>query len=620
MEEPSPSTARDIDENALSSDVLPPDRFPAPSPSLSAVVAQSVNSNENLTSALHSAVLMSHGTGPVEHPSTQDGTTQAPSTYAGTTQAPSTQAETTQPPSTYAEPTQAPSTYAGTTQAPYTQAETTQLPSVYAGATQYYSDIAATNEASFPLTESSDHSDELNSPAQTELVSSEVAPIPPTGEIASEHENETSDRDESKRRELKQLFVHLNRVVVKQQKAIATAFGIAHAGNKKDRAARIYVILTGIMEREDKSAEEVLQDKGTVVGADFVTCFRDRIKIWCDDDEETEVPPMSELEKKSGVLQHPTTGPRTNLNSAVSGGSDGGGARANMTRENMTLEEFARLMLIFRDVPEAAADLRRSGQDLTREQLDLHTNRNAFWDSRIEPLFNDPQNVFRETFDGELRDIDPGRPVTTIRTGTCLQNMFNNFRREFTVIYKNWSVSGNLEPSSFVNFCYLPETTVLSKAGKRCLIAFRTFRLGTPHQNTLILDFGTKEMAEGSNAQLECGLVQNDGSISGSKRRRSSSNELNNALVNALNTFSADSRNTKETSAGKKRKEELDALAVQSAKLENNRKRIDSMATVIRYTKEIEPTARPDPRILGIFRTYCGKLADEMEEDLLGNE
>ena len=197
--------------------------------------------------------------------------------------------------------------------------------------------------------------------------------------------------------------------------------------------------------------------------------------------------------------------------------------------------------------------------------------------------------------------------------------MFSNFIREFKVISKT-IFSGNLEPSSFVSFCYLPETTILSKAGKHCLVVFRTFRLGKLGQNSLIFDFGTKGMPGVSNAQLECGLVQNDGSVLGSERMRSLSNELNNALANALSTFSDDSRSTKETSAGKKRRKELDVLAVQGAKLENNRKRVVSMATVIRYTKKLEPTARPDACILGIFRTYCAKLAEEMEYDLHGNE
>ena len=74
-----------------------------------------------------------------------------------------------------------------------------------------------------------------------------MTPISTTGEIALEHENDASVRNDSNRRELKQLFVLLNRVVDKQQKEIATAFKIAHAGNKKDRAAHIYVILTVIM-------------------------------------------------------------------------------------------------------------------------------------------------------------------------------------------------------------------------------------------------------------------------------------------------------------------------------------------------------------------------------------
>lgn len=284
---------------------------------------------------------------------------------------------------------------------------------------------------------------------------------------------------------------------------------------------------------------------------------------------------MSEFENLAGVRLHSRTTGQITADSVVPEGSDGDGVGNNSTRDNVSLEEFARLMLIFRDVPEASADLRRSGQDLTRQELDLH--------NRIEPLFNSPENLFTEAFDGELQDIDPGRPVTTFRTGTCLQNMFNNFRKEFTKIYKNWRVSGNLEPSSIKNFCYIPKTQVLSRAGLRSLIAFRILRLGTPHQNDLILEFGTKEMvAASSNAGLESGLIQNTASEAGSKRRRSSSQKLNSALFNALNMFSTDTRSAKDTNGYKKRKEELETLAVQGAKLENNRRRIDSMATVIR--------------------------------------
>lgn len=60
------------------------------------------------------------------------------------------------------------------------------------------------------------------------------------------------------------------------------------------------------------------------------------------------------------------------------------------------LKEFASLTLILRDVPEAAPDLRRSDQYLTKEQLDLDRNQSAFCYNRIEALCNDPQNVFRK--------------------------------------------------------------------------------------------------------------------------------------------------------------------------------------------------------------------------------
>ena len=98
-----------------------------------------------------------------------------------------------------------------------------------------------------------------------------------------------------------QVGAYLTHVTVKEEKAIATAFGIAHAGNKKVRAARIYVTLTGIMEREGKSAKDILEAKGAEVGGDFVTGFHDLLDIWCEDAEEKEVPSISELENQSGI-------------------------------------------------------------------------------------------------------------------------------------------------------------------------------------------------------------------------------------------------------------------------------------------------------------------------------
>lgn len=86
--------------------------------------------------------------------------------------------------------------------------------------------------------------------------------------------------------------------------------------------------------------------------------------------------------------------------------------------------------------------------------------------------------------------------------------MFKHFKKEFTVTYKKWAVSGNLDHGNFEEFCYTPKTIVLSRAGKRCLIAFKVFRLVTRHANTLIIDSGSKEITENANAQLEGGLVQ----------------------------------------------------------------------------------------------------------------
>ena len=309
-----------------------------------------------------------------------------------------------------------------------------------------------------------------------------------------------------------------------------------------------------------------MQAKGIETKNDFVSGFRLIRDHWCDEDEEQEVHSMSELARLGGAVS-PTTVPQTNADPAVGNGSNREENNTGRNRENVSLEEFARLMLIFRDVPEAAADLKRSGQNLTRQQLDLHSNRNAFWDSRIEPLFNDQQAFFNDVFDGKLRDVDPGRPGRTFGTGICLQNMFKHFKKEFTVTYKRWAVSGNLDLGTFEEFCYTPKNTVLSSAGKRCLIAFKVFRLGTPHANTLIIDFGSKEIAENAKAQLEDGLVQDEAEDVLSKRKRTSLNDVNLAMLKLVNSLTSEDQSVRETAHTKKRREELDTLAAQGARL-----------------------------------------------------
>lgn len=62
-------------------------------------------------------------------------------------------------------------------------------------------------------------------------------------------------------------------------KATATAFGIEHVWNKNDRPARIYEILTGIMKREVKSAEDVLEDEGTALRRMLLLVFMTELKF-----------------------------------------------------------------------------------------------------------------------------------------------------------------------------------------------------------------------------------------------------------------------------------------------------------------------------------------------------
>ena len=259
-------------------------------------------------------------------------------------------------------------------------------------------------------------------------------------------------------------------------------------GNKKIRGNRLFVVLSGIMERSNRTALEVLEEKGLEKGKDFRTEYDRTIRTWGEKEENTVVFPMTQLEAEAGVRQHPCRRQPDDLIDVHSDDDEKLNATAH-SATGVSLDEFARLMVIFRDVPEAAEDLRRSGQDLSREDLDTGRTRNAFWTDRIEMIFNDPSYVTNEEFHRPLQDVDPGRRVTVYRDGSCLQDLFAKFRKEFTEIYANWNVSGNMEHATFINFCRLPKTNTLSRSGGRCLIAFTIFRFGTPSQNTLLLDF-----------------------------------------------------------------------------------------------------------------------------------
>ena len=259
-------------------------------------------------------------------------------------------------------------------------------------------------------------------------------------------------------------------------------------GNKKIRGNRLFVVLSGIMERSNSTALEVLEEKGLEKGKDFRTEYDRTIRTWGEKEENTVVFPMTQLEAEAGVRQHPCRRQPDDLIDVHSDDDEKLNATAH-SATGVSLDEFARLMVIFRDVPEAAEDLRRSGQDLSREDLDTGRTRNAFWTDRIEMIFNDPSYVTNEEFHRPLQDVDPGRRVTVYRDGSCLQDLFAKFRKEFTEIYANWNVSGNMEHATFINFCRLPKTNTLSRSGGRCLIAFTIFRFGTPSQNTLLLDF-----------------------------------------------------------------------------------------------------------------------------------
>lgn len=238
-----------IDETALQDAPLTTKKYPAPSPSLLAVVNFAHYSFEDHMPSVNSSGenMMSDEQLPNEtadyalpHISHHDEEASDPSTRAGSAQPPSTYAGTTQPPSTYAGTTQSPSTKASTAQNPYynntdsdqsssSHSEQSHSASVVAGNTPVESVFA--NTAKDASVEDIDLSSEGMNAAETirascRTKSRRINSFFPSDASAEVHESEQNadasqrwqkGENDPKARELKQLFTYLNRLTVKQE-------------------------------------------------------------------------------------------------------------------------------------------------------------------------------------------------------------------------------------------------------------------------------------------------------------------------------------------------------------------------------------------------------------------
>lgn len=100
------------------------------------------------------------------------------------------------------------------------------------------------------------------------------------------------------------------------------------------------------------------------------------------------------------------------------------------------LNEYVRLLVILRDHPRAREALLSSGRELSASALDVHMNRDQFWTSIDEKVFNDTS--YRPTIvelTDVLNSVTPEAELLSFRSGPALKEWFRKLRFDFTEPY-----------------------------------------------------------------------------------------------------------------------------------------------------------------------------------------
>lgn len=164
----------------------------------------------------------------------------------------------------------------------------------------------------------------------------------------------------------------------------------------------------------------------------------------------------------------------------------------------MTVHEFARLVGVLLHDESARAALLQSGQNLTRAQQDQRQGRDMFWETVVQPIFNDARtkmtlnmagcvdNIFSNT------QVDANYALLCKRSGSWLKDRYFSVRCIFTKAYHIWSKSGqkSSEGSDFHKFVP-PQSGSLqpSLIGRCCLIMFYGMKCGTPEEDVEVFNF-----------------------------------------------------------------------------------------------------------------------------------
>ena len=145
------------------------------------------------------------------------------------------------------------------------------------------------------------------------------------------------------------------------------------------------------------------------------------------------------LDPQSIGVSPPTTGPATSSMSRPA-------SQANGRQAQWVFHETCRLAHVILD-PTVGAALARSATGLTRPELDARLVApfdaeffQLFNNSEFKPAHPEPTNIL-------LAGMNPNS--FTRREGHTLKTKYSDMRKEFTIVYDNWSKSGQNNPDNF---------------------------------------------------------------------------------------------------------------------------------------------------------------------------
>ena len=121
---------------------------------------------------------------------------------------------------------------------------------------------------------------------------------------------------------------------------------------------------------------------------------------------------------------------------------------------------------MLRDDHVCKQSLIRLTQELRRADFEASQTRDSYWKD-IETRFNDNSLSYFHSFEGSI-DVNSAAPPLCYRTVDVLKTQLQNGRKSFTLVYSNYSKSGQKDPDKWSDFLTRDRNGEFVAANKRC--------------------------------------------------------------------------------------------------------------------------------------------------------